>query len=402
MLSLETARQKILSRLPVPRAERVAINAAHGRILAESTSAALDLPPFDNSAMDGYAVRAADTVNASVDRPKALRLMGQSAAGAPFSGTVEAGGCLRVFTGAPMPAGADAVIMQEDTRLDPAAADQILILDGVKPWENVRFRGEDVRRGAGVLSAGDRLTAGRVGLAAALGCQELAVGARPRVALLATGSELAEPPQPLAGGQIYESNRTMLAPMMARAGALVQVLPLVQDTLAATQAAMMEAFRQNDIVVTSGGVSVGELDFVKQAFLELGGKMEFWRVAIKPGKPFVFGEVRGKYLFGLPGNPVSAIVTYLLLVRPALLRWQGAGAVEPMTREVIAGEAFENRGDRRHFVRSRLDESGQAHPAGPQASHLLSSLAAADGLVDLAPGAAVTAGERVRFLPFDE
>jgi molybdopterin molybdotransferase len=404
MLSLEEARQQILSRIAPRPSESLALGAAHGRYLAEDLIAPIDLPSFDNSAMDGYAVRAADTAGAALDQPVSLRLAGRSVAGEPQPGsvTVGPGHCLRIFTGAPLPPGADAVIMQEDTRVDPIDPNRICLHDVVKPWENVRFRGEDVRQGALILSAGDRLSAGRIGLAAAVGCVNGKVGPRPRVALLATGNELVEPGQALVTGQIYESNRAMLAPLMLRAGAAIQIRPLVGDALRDTKEALSDAFHAADIVVTSGGVSVGELDFVKPAFQELGGRLEVWRVAIKPGKPFAFGELHGKFLFGLPGNPVSALVTFLLLVRPALLRWQGATSVELPARLVRAGEEFENFGGRRHFVRARLDASGQARSAGTQASHLLGSLAAADGLLDLPAGARITAGDPVTFVAFDD
>jgi len=217
----------------------------------------------------------------------------------------------------------------------------------------------------------------------------------PRVALLATGSELIEGGLPPAPGKIYESNRSMLAALVRQAGGVPIILPLVEDTLTATRNALRDAVAQCDVVVTAGGVSVGEFDFVKQAFEELGGELAFWRVAIRPGKPFVFGRSHGKFLFGLPGNPVSALVTFLLLVRPALRRLQGAtDPALPKSFGVLV-EPLENPGDRRHFMRVFLDEHGDVRSTGVQSSHILSSLAQANGLVDVPPHATLSAGATV-------
>ena len=214
------------------------------------------------------------------------------------------------------------------------------------------------------------------------------------VGLLATGSELQEPGQPLAPGQIYESNRIALAALMQRAGAVPRTFPLVADALAATSLALADAFNQCDAVVTSGGVSVGEMDFIKRAFEQIGGELEFWKVAIKPGRPFVFGRCRGKLLFGLPGNPVSALVTFLLLVRPALLRWQGATDVSLPAHPGVLAEPLANDGERRHFMRVKVDPTGKVRSAGVQASHVLSSVAAANGLVDVPPNTTLACGHQ--------
>lgn len=352
--------------------------------------------------MDGYAVRAADVAGASAQSPSVLRLAGCSPAGDHLPVPVEAGTCTRVFTGAPLPPGADAVVMQEDTRASTTVPGQIEVLDAVKPWENVRFQGEDVKKGQAVTAPGGRLTAARIALASALGIVSAEVCRRPRVAVIATGSELVEAGGPLGPGKIYESNRTMLAPLVERAGGIPRVFPLVRDTLEATRDALAAAGNECDAVITSGGVSVGELDYVKAALEQLGGTLGFWRVGMKPGKPFVFGHWNGRYLFGLPGNPVSAMVTFLLLVRPALLRLQGATRTGPARYWVAAGEPIANRGDRRHFARARLDGDGRAWLAGPQASHLLGSLADADGLIDLPAGASLVPGDRVAFLPIED
>lgn len=395
MLDLETAVARVLAALPAPQSEPIPLAESAGRILAESIVAPLDLPPFDNSAMDGYAVRAADVASASPKSPSRLRLQARIAAGEHFSGDLSVGECVRVFTGAPLPRGADAVVMQEDTA---AAGEAILILDAVQPRENVRFRGEDVRAGRVLAPAGTEITPGLLGLLGAVGRQELSVGKRPVVGLLATGAELREPGRPLAPGQIYESNRAMLAPLAARAGALPKTYPIVTDELAATRAALETAFHDCDIVITSGGVSVGELDFVKAAFAALGGEQQFWKVAIRPGKPFVFGTLGGKFLFGLPGNPVSAFATFLLLVRPALKRWQGASLTGLPGFSGNLGEPVTNSSDRRHFMRVRVDAAGKIFSAGKQASHALSSLAAAEGLLDVPPHTTWPSGTEVSVL----
>ncbi len=392
MLELEAARELILAAIQPLPPECIPVSAAVGRVAAAAVHAPLDLPPFDNSAMDGYAVRASDLVGAGAETPVALKLAGRVPAGEIFTSPVEPGTCVRIFTGSPLPPGADAVVMQEDTRLAPEQPDTVSFLDRAKPLENLRLRGEDVKRGTPLLVAGDDVNAGAAALFAALGLSEISVGRRPQIGLLATGSELIEAGQPLAPGKIYESNRVGLAALIARAGGVPRVFPLVPDTRAATRAALETAFVDCDGVVTSGGVSVGEHDHVKDAFAQLGGETGFWKVAIKPGKPFVFGRWRGKFLFGLPGNPVSAFVTFLLLVRPALRRWQGATRWNLPAHPGVLAETLANSGDRRHFVRVYVDDSGAVRSAGPQASHILGSLARANGLVDVPPRSQLTVG----------
>jgi molybdopterin molybdotransferase len=395
VLQLEEALARLLATIPPPRAESVPLSEAHGRVLSQPVLSAVDLPPFDNSSMDGYALRAEDVAAAKAESPVRLRVVGRVAAGEAFPGEVTAGTCVRLFTGSPLPRGADAVVMQEDTR--PAAgAEEVLVLDRATPWENVRLRGEDIKRGQGLAAAGDEVTVGRLSLFAAAGLAQLSVAHRPTIGLLATGSELREPGAVLAPGQIYESNRAGLATLVRRAGALPQVFPLVPDEPAATRRALTEAFSQCDALVTSGGVSVGEMDFIKSAFEEVGGELQFWRVALRPGKPFVFGRWREKFLFGLPGNPVSALVTFLLLVRPALRRWQGATDLSLPAHPGVLAEPLANPGDRRHLMRVRLERDGKVSSAGLQASHALSSLAAANGLVDMPPGASWPAGTPVQ------
>jgi len=401
MLELEQAVDQILAAIPQPIAESIDLKQAHGRIAAESIAAPIDLPLFDNSSVDGYAVRAADVAAATSENPVRLRLIGRVAAGESFAGELTSSASVRLFTGSPLPRGADAVVMQEDTRMESAEAREVLVCDPVRPWENVRFRGEDVKRGAGLVDRGEALTLGRIGLLAATGVKQVRVNARPTVGLLATGSELREPGATLAPGQIYESNRLTLAPAIQQTGGIARCYPIVPDTPEDTRRALELAFKECEVVVTCGGVSVGELDFVKSAFESLGGRLEFWKVAIKPGRPFVFGRWREKFLFGLPGNPISAFVTFLLLVRPALARWQGAANVGLQSHPADLTEALANPGERRHFMRVTVDPEGRVKSAGIQASHILSSAALANGLVDVPPRTTLAAGETVRVLRWE-
>jgi molybdopterin molybdotransferase len=391
MLSLEAARERLLQGLPSLPAEAVSTRSADGRVLTIEASSSLDLPPFDNSTMDGYAVRAADTAAT----PVVLSLVGRTAAGDLALPTIGPGECVRVFTGAPLPAGADAVVMQEDTATDPAASDRVIVRDGVKPWENVRFRGEDVRRGATLVTAGTRLGPAHLALLGAAGHAEVTVGRAPRVALVANGSELRSPGEALAPGLIYESNLAMLAALVRRSGGVPVFTRRVPDEPAQLAAALTEAFAQADLVVTVGGASVGDHDLVKPVFATLGGELDFWKISLKPGKPFCFGRLGEKFLFGLPGNPVSAFVTAVLLLQPALRRLQGAAFCDPPTTPGILAAPLSNPGDRRHFVRVITDAAGQVRPSGAQASHLLGSLAAADGLVDVPPQTTLAAGAAV-------
>jgi molybdopterin molybdotransferase len=239
-------------------------------------------------------------------------------------------------------------------------------------------------------------------LLAATGVSHVEVGRQPRVAVLATGSELCEPDVTLAPGQIYESNRVGLSILLDEIGALPSIFPLVADTREGVRKALENAFRETDVVVSSGGVSVGEMDFIKTALQELGGKTEFWRVAIKPGRPFVFGNYRDKLFFGLPGNPVSALITFWLLARPSLLRWQGAKDVSLPSYPGVLGERLANPGQRRHFMRVKTGANGQVFSAGLQGSHVLSSLGAANGLVDVPPGVTLEAGGSVKVIPWQQ
>ena len=396
MLELEEAIARILGATPPPTVESVPLTDAHGRILLEPLRSPVNLPVFDNSAMDGYAVRAVDVAGATPNSPARLRVAGRVAAGEAFSGALPPHSCVRLFTGSPLPTGADAVVTQEDTRVPAETPGEVLVLSAVQPEENVRFKGEDIRQGAALASPGERLSARRIGLLAATGFERVRVGRQPVAGLLATGSELREAGQELGPGQIYESNRVAVAALARLAGAVPRIYPIVADSLAATESMLRQALAECDVVVSSGGVSVGEMDFVKQALASVGGELDYWKVNVKPGRPFVFGRLRGKLFFGLPGNPISALVAFLLLVRPALLRGQGATDVELPAQAGVLAEPLSNPGERRHFMRVRIDADQKVFSGGLQASHALSSAAAANGLVDVPPGAVLATGTTVQ------
>ncbi|MEO8425889.1 MAG: gephyrin-like molybdotransferase Glp [Verrucomicrobiota bacterium] len=401
MLELTEARNRIVAAIQPLGFESVPLFASQGRFAADTITSPIDLPIFDNSAMDGYTVQAEDLASASPEHPVCLQLEGEIAAGAIYPGDLASGKCVRLFTGSRLPRGSNAVVMQEEVRIDPKQASSIWFSAAAQPWENVRLRGEDVKRGAVLVQKGMRLTVGRISLLAAVGLTTLSVGRQPNVGLLATGSELQEGGQPLGPGEIYESNRVGLSFFLAKLGGKPAIYPLIKDNLAATQAALETAFRECDIVITSGGVSVGEFDFVKTAFQSIGGNLDFWKVAIRPGKPFVFGQRKEKFLFGLPGNPVSAMVTCLVLVQPAVLRLQGASNAALPDRWGILAETLSNHGDRRHFMRVKVNDEGKICSAGTQASHILSSFAEADGVVDVPSQTTLQPGMLVRILTWD-
>lgn len=275
MLELQAAQENILSRIEPLMAETIPVAEAFGRYAAEPVHARINLPPFDNSAMDGYAVRAADVASASPTSPFLLKVINRVAAGQQLNDEVTTGTCIRIFTGSPLPAGADAVVMQEDTHQDSNKPDQVCILDSVKPWESVRFKGEDIKEGDLVVSHGQKVNLGRLNLLAATGVSHLQAGRRPSVGLLATGTELLEPGARLVPGKIYESNKIGLSPLLTSACAMSRPYALVADDLDSTIGALKQAFEDCDAVITTGGVSVGEFDFVKTAFEQLGGKLEF-------------------------------------------------------------------------------------------------------------------------------
>ena len=398
LLSFDEALARLLAAArPLAETEAVDTLAAAGRVLAAAQSSGIDVPPLDNSAMDGYALRVADVPAAGACLPLSQRIPAGSV-GVPLA----AGTAARIFTGAPVPAGADAVVMQE---LCEHADGGVRINHRPRPGENIRRAGEDIRAGADVLAAGTRLRPQDVGLAASVGLARLTVFRRLRVAAFFTGDELAMPGEALPPGGIYNSNRYTLRALLEALGCAVTDLGIVPDRLAATRAVLREAARDSDLILTSGGVSVGEEDHVKPA-VEAEGALDLWKIAIKPGKPLAFGRVgsgeRAAAFIGLPGNPVSAFVTFLMLVRPFVLRAQGAATTAPRALALRAAFDWPRPDPRREFLRVRIDAAGELSLFPNQSSAVLTSCAWADGLVDNPAAQAVARGDLVRFLPFSE
>jgi len=387
LLSIEAARAEVVSRCALLAAEPVAIEVAGDRVLAADIRAAADVPRFDNSAMDGFAVR-------SDASSGALWIVDESRAGRPASRRLAAGEAIRISTGAAMPAGADAVAPVEQVR---EADGQIMLTATVAPGQHVRRAGEDLRAGSVVLAAGAVLGAGALSVAVGAGAGTLSCARRPRVAILSTGDELRPPGSSLGPGEIHNSNAVMLAALAAREGATVLTAAAVRDTREATETALAAALADADVVIVSGGVSVGPHDHVKPALEALGVTERFWRVDLQPGKPTWFGTRGAQLVFGLPGNPVSSFVTFALFARPALRALQGAEPLPP--RELATLTQDMPRRGRTQAVRVRLrasDGTLRATPTGAQGSHVTTSLIASDALAFLAAGDGVAAaGERL-------
>lgn len=393
LISVEEALQRLLDwagTAPIDGSETVPLEQADGRVLAAPLIAAFDLPPWDNSAMDGYALRLEDWQGEPLYVSQ--RVLAGSAPQPLVPGT-----CARIFTGAPLPLAANCVEMQENTEaLDDG---RVRFLEALRPGRNVRPRGQEVQAGETVLAAGCRLGPIELGLAASLGVAALEIRCRLRVALLSTGDELVEPGQPLGAGQIYNSNRRLLAGWLARLGCDVVDAGILADDLQATREALA-SLESVDLILSTGGVSVGEADFLGQVLRE-AGELALWKLAIKPGKPLTCGHYRDVPIIGLPGNPASTLVTFGLLVRPYLLRRLGVDSIEPLSIEVPAGFAWARAGNRREYLRARL-EQGRAVPHPNQSSGVLRSAAWADGLVEVPEGHAFGEGAPVRFIPFSE
>ena len=387
LIGIEEARRLVLAAVAPLKGEDVVLEAALGRVLAEDIESQIDVPPFRSSAMDGYAVVAGPGGE--------LRVRGESRAGRPAEGRVERGAAVRISTGALVPDGADAVVPIE--RVEETGGGAVR-LPAVRPGANVREAGEDVRVGDTVLRRGLVIGPAELGVAASLGLPALPCARRPRVVVLVTGDELAEPGEPLGPGAIYSSNGPALSAQVSRAGAALLRRETVRDTAEATHGALGRALEDADLVVVSGGVSVGPHDHVKPALRELGVEEHFWGVTLKPGKPTWFGTAGGRLVFGLPGNPVSAMVTFQLFARPAIAALQGA---DPAARraEAVLDEPIPRSPQREQAVRCRLRaraDGWHAAPTGPQGSHVLTSMlgAAALALVPAGEGQ-LGAGERV-------
>jgi molybdopterin molybdotransferase len=401
LLALDEAVARMLAGIVMPvsnHAEEVSTFDALHRVLAADVRSLLDVPPADNSEMDGYALRTDDVAAAGAVLPVSQRIpagvVGESLA---------PGTAARIFTGAQIPLGADAVVMQE---LCSVVAEGVRIDTVPQPGQSIRRRGEDVRRESTVLAAGMRLSPQALGMAASVGAAMLRVGRRPRVALFSTGDELAMPGETLKPGAIYNSNRFTLRGLIESQGGMCEDLGIVPDRLDATREALRRAAEGNDLIVTCGGMSVGEEDHMKPA-VEKEGRLDLWQIAIKPGKPLAFGEVFRSdgslaWFIGLPGNPVSSFVTFLFAVRPVLLKLQGATELAPKSIAMRADFAWPRADRRREFLRVRRNEAGGLDLFANQGSAVLTSTIWADGLVDNPGGATIAPGDVVRYLPFAE
>ncbi|MBA3726950.1 MAG: molybdopterin molybdotransferase MoeA, partial [Armatimonadetes bacterium] len=378
MISESEALAAILPALNPLASRRSALSLALGDFARTDLYAPLPLPQFDNSAMDGYAVMAADC-----RLGRRLRVVGEQPAGPDRQLRIAPGEAVRIFTGAPIPAGADAILIQEEAERD---GENVVVRGAVAAGEYVRKRGSDLATGQKIVTRGRRLNASTLALLAAQGFRDVETGTPPRVAIVSTGDELVDTDEALKPGQIYDSNSVFLKALVHSCGATVALAERCRDNLDATEAILRRGVG-NDALIISGGVSVGELDLVKPVLIRIGAKLDVWRVAVKPGKPFLFGRADGCAIFGLPGNPVSAFVTFLLFVRPALLKMAGAGESElslPTARVRLACD-LANSGDRAHYIRGRI--SGEDfEPVGRQESHALYSLSRSNALLRLGAG----------------
>lgn len=401
MISVEEALKTILAGVSVLGTEKVHIIDTLGRIIAEDVISGRNIPPFDNSAMDGYAVKAADTTGATGENPATLKVVADLPAGYTLDRELQPGEAVRIMTGAPVPAGADAIVRVEDTE---KRGDVVRILCQVKPGKDLRRAAEDVKVGDTVIEKGTRITPAAVGMMSSVGRSMVHVFQRPRVAVLATGDEVVDVDQEAGPGKIYNSNGYTIASQVREAGAVPIMLGIAKDTREDLEA-KLKAGLTCDVIISSGGVSVGDFDFVKDVLKSLGSEMKFWQVAMRPGKPLAFGVIGGKPAFGLPGNPVSSMVTFEQFVRPALRKMMGYSRLHRPTVDAVLMEDVRKEADRRFFVRgvvSRVDGKYQVSTTGPQGSGILRSMVVANGLIVLAEGAdGAKAGDTVRVQLFN-
>src|SRR6266516_1784696 len=391
MIAEEEARKKVLEKIEVRTSRRVSLSHALNCFAGEDYFSSLPLPNFDNSAMDGYAVVASACAVA-----KRLRVIGEQPAGLDRKLRVSPGEAIRIFTGAPMPAGADAVVMQEDVTRDGS---EIVINIDVDPGDFVRRRGCDLTEGQKIVAKGEPIRPATIALLASQGFREVSVGGEVDAAIISTGDELAEPGAKLQPGQIYESNSVLLQALLQRCGAPAKLVQHCKDDADSLRKTLEQAVRYS-VLIINGGVSVGEYDLVQSTLRSLGAKIDIWRVAIKPGKPFVFGWIGNCAVFGLPGNPVSAFVTFLQFVRPAILKMMGASEVDLPKVPAKLITDLTNDSDRVHYIRGKF-ENGTFAPFGRQESHALFGLSQSNALLRLEVGEARTGGESVDVQTFD-
>ncbi|MDH5527019.1 MAG: molybdopterin molybdotransferase MoeA [Nitrospirota bacterium] len=384
MIPFEEALAHVMKHVPSPRHEQVPLEEAVGRVLAEEIRAPRDLPPWNNSAMDGFAVRAADVTAATPANPFRLVVLETVAAGAMPSCRVETGEAIRIMTGAPMPEGADAVVIVEET--EPGPDGDILIHSGVAPGENVRLKGEDVTEGQLMMPPGTLLRPGHIGMLASFGRSQLRVTRRPVVGILSTGDELVEVDQAPGPDKIINVNSHALAAQVKESGAIPVRLGIAKDTREATREGIREGLNC-DILLISGGVSMGDFDYVREIMSELGGGLTFWKVRMKPARPLAFGPVSGVPTFGLPGNPVSSMVSFEVFVRPFIKKWMGHTHIERPVVQAALTEKVSKKPGRRFFLRALVENDGNGsytcRTTGDQGSGVLTSMMLAEGLMEL-------------------
>jgi molybdopterin molybdotransferase len=403
MLSVQQALDFLLNAAtPIAEIETLATLDANGRILAAAQTSRINVPPMDNTQMDGFAIRAIDCVSGA-----AILKVSQRIPAGQVGQVLQPGTAARIFTGAMIPEGADAVVMQEQCELGHAPDGEIVTISHMpQAGEWIRRTGEDIQIGDIILKAGTRLRAQELGLAASVGLASLPVIRRLRIAVFFTGDELAMPGEPLKPGAIYNANRYTLRGLLENLGCEVLDYGIVPDTLAATRDTLRRAAQENDLIITSGGVSVGEEDYIKPA-VEAEGRLNLWQIAVKPGKPLAFGEVywqeqgRMAFFLGLPGNPVASLVTFLLFVRPFILRLQGVHDVKPQAFHMRADFTWAKADKRNEFLRARINVQGGLDLFANQSSAVLTSSVWGDGLIDNPSGQTIAPGDSVRFIPFN-
>ena len=396
MISVEEALNRILARIPVLGLEKVDIIGSLGRVIGQDILAPRDIPPLDNSAMDGYAVRSADIKGASRETPIFLNVIEELPAGALPQRSVTKGEAVRIMTGAPIPKGADTVVMVEDTE---KTDEGVRVFQGVPSGENIRRAGEDVKKGDRVISKGSFIRAAEVGMLASVGSAFVFVHQRPVVAILCTGEELVDVDEGIADLKIISSNSYTLSAQVMECGALPLQLGIAKDDPAEIEERLRQGLRA-DVILSSAGVSVGDYDLVKDVLTGIGFQMEFWRVAMRPGQPLVFGTIGGKPIFGLPGNPVSSMICFEQFVRPSLLKMMGHKNLFRPVVEAVLKEEIRKKPGNRHFMRARVSLEGNRYvvtTTGPQGSGILSSMVEANGLVIVPEEKTeIKAGERIR------
>jgi len=399
LIPVEEARSRVLDGIPILPRKRIPVTDSNGFVSYGDITAPNPIPHFDNSAMDGFAVRHSELSNATRENPVPLKVAFEVSAGSQTTESLIPGACARIFTGAPIPPNTSAVVMQEEVAMKDGYA---FFIEPPKPWEFVRFAGEDVESGSVILKQGQIINNRSMGLLQAVGVESLEVSLRPKISILATGSELVLPGHDLKHGQIYESNRSMIAGFTSQAGGEPNILPLATDDLDHLKVQLESACEDSDFIISTGGISVGKYDFVREAWKQIGGTWDTSRINMKPGKPFSLGIRDNVRLFALPGNPGSAAMSFMIFVFPAIRSALQACEIYPRSFITTAPNSITNSISRSQFLRVSLDENNQISPKYMQASHSLTSLAQSDGYIQLHPKSTLQPGSPIAFTPWPQ